>query len=368
MKILHNRNLFLLSYTESIVISSRVGFKFKIKELAFICRQLSSMLTSGLTLVKALEIIQKEQISQKGKKVFQEVYEDVQKGKSLSEALRSQNNAFPEFLISMVSAGEASGSLDTVMQRMADHYMKENKLNNKIRSAMIYPILLAIMTIAVVIGVFTFIMPKFMDMFEGVALPPLTQFVMALTVFFTEKWYILLSVLAGIGVACFIFYKSEAGRLAIHKTILKIPKIGKLVVKVYTGRFARTLSSLYASGISMVECLDKSSRVLGNLYINICFEDVIEDVKQGVPISAAISKTGVFESMFCSMIFVGEESGTLDEILEKTSDYYEDESDTALQRLIGIMDPIMIIVLAIIIGLVIASILPAMYTMLEGIK
>ncbi|HKM32872.1 MAG TPA: type II secretion system F family protein, partial [Oscillospiraceae bacterium] len=157
MRIIHSRELFLLSYSESVSVTRGSGHKFKLKELAFICRQLSSMLTAGMSLVKSLDILYKEQASKKAKAVLLEVYEQVQKGSSLSQALNMQSGAFPEFFISMVSAGEASGSLDTVMGRLSDHYAKENRLNNKIKSATTYPIILSIMALVVVIGLFAFI-------------------------------------------------------------------------------------------------------------------------------------------------------------------------------------------------------------------
>lgn len=368
MRIIHSRELFLLSYSESVSVTRGSGHKFKLKELAFICRQLSSMLTAGMSLVKSLDILYKEQASKKAKAVLLEVYEQVQKGSSLSQALNMQSGAFPEFFISMVAAGEASGSLDTVMGRLSDHYAKENRLNNKIKSATTYPIILSIMALVVVIGLFAFIMPTFMDMFENVELPMLTRVMIAISDFVRGKWYVLIIIAAAIFIAIRITLRTPSGRLFFDRSILSLPKVGKLITKVYTGRFARTLSSLYSSGISMVECLEKSASVLGNQYINKAFEEVIDSVKRGETISNSISKTNIFESMFCSILYVGEESGALDDILVKTSDYYEEESDSAITRLVGLLEPVLIIFLGALVGLVIASILPAMYTMMQGIS
>ena len=368
MRIIHSRELFLLSYSESVSVTRGSGHKFKLKELAFICRQLSSMLTAGMSLVKSLDILYKEQTSKKAKAVLLEVYEQVQKGSSLSQALNMQSGAFPEFFISMVSAGEASGSLDTVMGRLSDHYAKENRLNNKIKSATTYPIILSIMALVVVIGLFAFILPAFMDMFEDVELPMLTKVMISISSFVQNKWYVLIIIAAAIFIAIRITLRTPSGRLFFDRSILSLPKVGKLITKVYTGRFARTLSSLYSSGISMVECLEKSASVLGNQYINKAFEEVIDSVKRGETISNSISKTNIFESMFCSILYVGEESGALDDILVKTSDYYEEESDSAITRLVGLLEPVLIIFLGALVGLVIASILPAMYTMMQGIS
>lgn len=365
---IHSRGLFCTGYNETKNVSLDVKFKFKTKDLAFLCRQLSSMLTSGLSLVKALDILVKEQENKRAREVLLEVYEDVQKGKALSAALEAQGGAFPEFLISMIGAGESSGTLDIVITRMSDHYAKENKLNNKIRSAMIYPIILLVLCVAVIIGLFTFIMPVFMGIFEDSEMPFLTMIMFSFSTFLTSKWYIVLAVVILAVILFRAYLSSQSGRLRFDSFKLTAPVFGKLFVKIYTGRFARTLSSLYSSGIPMVECLHRSAAVLDNTYISHQFVSVIEKVKQGESLSTSVAQADVFESMFCSILYVGEESGNLDEILIKTSDYYEDEADTAVQKMVTLIEPIMIIILGVIIGLVIASILPAMYGMFEDIQ
>ena len=154
----------------------------------------------------------------------------------------------------------------------------------------------------------------------------------------------------------------------MDRLLIKGPGFGPLITKIYTGRFSRTLSSLYSSGIPMVECLQRASSVLGNSYIDQKFEDVVDEVKQGESLSAAITRTEVFEPMFCSVIYVGEESGALDSILEKTSDYYEEESDSAVQRLVSMTEPILLIFMGLIIGLVVVGIYPALYGSMEGLE
>jgi type IV pilus assembly protein PilC len=162
--------------------------------------------------------------------------------------------------------------------------------------------------------------------------------------------------------------KVPSFRYKVDRLILKGPMWGPLVTKIYTGRFARTLSSLYSSGIPMVECLQKSSAILSNRYVDEKFLDVVDEVKQGETLSAAITRTELFEPMFCSVIYVGEESGALDSILEKTSDYYEEESDSAVQRLVSLVEPVLLIVMGVIIGMVVIGIYPALYGSLEGLE
>jgi type IV pilus assembly protein PilC len=326
------------------------------------------MLNSGLTLVRALEILYKEQIKPGPKQNFQEVYEEVQKGTSFSDALRLQQGAFPNFMVSMVQAGESSGSLDVIMKRLEDQYLKESKLNNKIKGAMMYPIILAVLCVVIVIALFTFIMPTFKSMMTEADMKGLTGFLFAFSDSLIGYWYIYLAVVVGLVFGISYAIKVPSVRFKVDKAMCKMPKVGQLVMKVYTGRFARTLSSLYSSGIPMVEALQRSAAILNNSYIEDAFIKVIDEVKQGDQLSSAISRTGIFESMFISIIYVGEESGALDTILSKTADFYEDESDSAIQRLVGMIEPIMIIVMGAAIGTVIAGILPAIYNSMANIQ
>lgn len=363
------KGLYVKDFKESDSGDSKSMYKFNTKELAFCCRQLSAMLTSGLTLVKAIDILTKEQENEKARAIWQDVYENVQKGESFSNTLEMHSGSFPDFLISMVGAGESSGSLDIIMTRMADHYAKENKLKNSIKSAMIYPIILLIICVVVVIFLFTFIMPTFIAMFEDKSkMPFLTKCMAAISKFLRTKWYVLIIIVAALVFGFRYAMKVPNFRKKMHRLLIKGPAFGPLITKIYTGRFARTLSSLYSSGIPMVECLQRSSSILGNAYIDEKFETVIDEVKQGETLSSAITRTEIFEPMFCSIIYVGEESGALDSILEKTSDYYEEESDAAVQRLVGIIQPVLLIFMAVIIGMVVCGVYPALYGSLESIE
>ena len=363
------RGVYVSDYKEDDSTNSKSIYKFSTKELSFCCRQLSAMLTSGLTLVKAIDILTKEQENEKAKAIWQDIYENVQKGESFSSTLEMHSGSFPDFLISMVGAGETSGSLDVIMTRMSDHYSKENKLKNTIKGAMIYPIILLVLCIVIVIFLFTFIMPTFIGMYEDPdQMPALTKVMAAFSDFLRYRWYILVIIVAAAVFGIRYAMKVPDFRLKMDRLLIKGPGFGPLVTKIYTGRFSRTLSSLYSSGIPMVECLQRASAVLGNSYIDQKFEDVVDEVKQGESLSAAITRTEVFEPMFCSVIYVGEESGALDSILEKTSDYYEEESDSAVQRLVSMTEPILLIFMGVIIGLVVVGIYPALYGSMEGLE
>lgn len=363
------RGLFIKDYGEEANSSSRSIYKFNTKELAFCCRQLSAMLTSGLTLVKSIDIMRNEQENDKAKAIWQDIYENVQKGESFSATLEMHRGSFPDFLISMVGAGEASGSLDVIMTRLSDQYAKENKLSNTVKGAMIYPCILGILCVVIVIFLFTFIMPTFLDMYEDPStMPFLTKVMKVISDFLIKRWYILIILFVFIIIGINYALKAPNLRYKVDRMIIKGPGWGPLVTKIYTARFSRTLSSLYSSGIPMVECIQRASAILGNMYVDDKFEGVIDEVKQGETLSAAITRTEIFESMFCSVIYVGEESGALDSILEKTSDYYEEESDSAVERLVHMVEPIMLIFMGVVIGLVVCGIYPALYGSMDSIE
>lgn len=364
---IQKRGLYCIHHRETEQTRVRLK-KIKTKDLAFCCRQLSAMLSSGIILVKALDILYRQQPNNVLKHIWLDIYEHVQKGRAFSDAVKMQSGVFPPYFISMICAGESSGSLDLIMDRLSEHYIKEAKMNNKIRGALIYPIILCFLSIVVVIGLFVFVLPEFMSLFEQATIPKLTQVMMAIVNGIKSNWYII--ILCIIAVIFIIVYllKMDKTRIKIDKKLIEIKFISKLVIKIYENRFARTLSSLYSSGIPMVECIEHSVAVLGNKYIKKRFDEVIYDIKQGDALSSAIQKTNIFDSMFCSIIYVGEESGSLDKILLKMSDYYEDEAESAIQRLVAIIEPMLIIFLGIFVGLIIASILPALYSSLGSIK
>lgn len=336
--------------------------KFKTKDLAFATRQLAAMLTSGLTLVKALDILCKEQESEAARNVWRDVYENVQKGESFSDAMEVHGSVFPTLMTSMVGAGEASGQMDIIMQRLSDYYANQNKISNTIKSAMIYPVILAILTVVIVIGVFVFIMPTFEQLYDDPNdMPVLTKAMMNIGKFMLKHWLILILITAVIIFVVIYALKLPDVRMKFDRFKIKGPGFGKLVVKIYTARFAQTMASLYSSGLPMVECLKRSADTLNNTYISLKFRDIIDEVKSGETLSSSIQRADIFDSMFCSIIFVGEEAGALDDILAKTAEYYDEEADSAVKRLCALLEPLMLIIMAIVIGLVCAAFFPALY-------
>lgn len=341
--------------------------KVKTKDIAVFCRQFYAMLHAGIAIIACLDILSRQAENGKLKAALLKVYQEVQKGMSLSDSLRKHNDIFPELLINMVEAGEVSGNLDVIMERMAVHYEKETKINNKIRGAMTYPMVLSVLATAIVFFLLTFIMPTFVGMFEssGVPLPLPTRILLGISYLLKYFWYIFL---LGIMVAFYFikrFAKSHAGRLAIDNFLFRIPVVNTTIMKIITSRFTRTLATLLSSGIPLIQALDIVSKVVGNKAAETKIKHTIEDVRKGMGLALPIKQIGIFPPMVDSMIAIGEESGALDEILEKTANFYDDEVETAITKMTTMIEPLMIVVMSLVIGsIVIAMVLPMFDMML----
>ncbi len=365
---LRERKLYVTSYRNLGGGVADVKYKFKIKEVSFISRQLASMTSAGLSLVRALHILQEQQENKKAKAVLLDIYEEVQKGKSFSDVLYSKPGIFPDMFVSMVAAGEASGTLDAMLNRLSDHYANANKTANKAKSAMVYPMVLLVLLLVVIIFLFVAILPSFAGMGDESTYSPLTKALLGFSGSLINQWYVYIIVIVGIVVGIILMMRTPSLRLRMDELLLKVPKIGKLVSTMYTGTFARNMSNLYGAGLQMVECIEKSISVVNNSYVKKRFIDVVSDIKLGESMSKSIEKTGIFEGMFTSIIFVGEESGTLDTILNKAAEYYEEEADAAITKLVGLMEPLMIIIMGIAIGLFLAGMFPLLYGSMQDIS
>jgi len=298
--------------------------KIKKKDLAVFCRQFFTMLNAGVSIVKSLDVLEKQCENKLLKKAIRETRNGVQKGMTLSEAMKNNEKIFQNMFINMIEVGEISGSLDDIMKRMAIHYEKENKIENKLKGAMIYPIILIAVTVAVVIFLLVTVMPIFIGMFlsSGIELPFPTRIILKISNSITYYWYMYIiaftAIILGINL-CNRCYKS---RLVLDMLKIKMPVIKDTNIKVATSQFTRILSILLASGIPLVQSIETVSKVIGNRYISKKLEEVKEDVSKGIPLSKTIKNIEIFPPMVDSMINVGEESGALDELLNKCADFY----------------------------------------------
>ena len=365
-QIVKSRSLFLLEYKEGISTSDSIT-KLKIKSLVVFSRQLGTMVASGIPIIQALDMLQSKADNRKAKQIFSNIYEEVQKGNSLSKAMQMQKGAFPELLTNMVMAGEMGGTLDQSLKRMSEHYEKEQKLNNKIRTASIYPAILGVVSVAVILMLVTFVLPTITGMFPAENIPWTTKIILGFSNFITSNWLAILAVLLIFIVGINLALKIPSVKIQFDKIKLYLPIFGPLNSTIYSARAARAMASLYSSGVQTIDMLETTSRVLNNAYLEDKFFGVIEEVTKGELISRAIQNTGEFDTMLSSMIYIGEESGSLGDILNSTADYFDNEADSALARMIAMMEPIMLITLGIIIGFIVVSIIQPIFQMYESI-
>ncbi|MBU3182047.1 type II secretion system F family protein [Clostridium psychrophilum] len=344
--------------------------KVKTKDLYIFCRQFYTMINAGANISNALNVLRKETQNKKMRKSLNEIYEDVQKGVSLSEALGKHKDVFPELLINMINTGEVSGNLDIIMSRMASHFEKENKINNQLKSAMVYPMVLVGLVVVVVIFILAFIMPTFTGMFasSGVALPAPTRIVMGISTFILTKWYVLLVVIGGAVYGMKYYARTPVGRLSIDRLKFKLPIIKDVTEKVIVSRFTRTLSTVLASGVSLVQCLEVVQRVVGNKVAEKSLEVIREKVLKGISLGEAIGEESIFPVMLNSMVKIGEESGSLDDILDKTANFYDEELETSLKKMTTMIEPLMIVVMGVVIGFIVIAMMMPIFDMSKTVQ
>lgn len=343
--------------------------RIKTKDIALFCRQFYTMLNSGISIIQCLDILRQQFDNLKMRKIINDIYELVQKGSSLSEAMHQYNKVFPELLNNMIEAGEASGTLDTILGRMAEHYEKDTRLKRKITGAMVYPIVLIIVTIMVVIFLLTFVLPTFINMFtsSGVELPLPTRILLAVSGSMRNYWFIYLGVII---LAAFIvrkMTKTEGGMHFFDSMKLRLPIIKPVMIRIATARFARTLSTLMVSGIPLLNGMEITARVVGNKVVEKAILSVREDVRKGYDLAGPIKRLKLFPPMVDSMIHIGEESGSLDDTLRRTADFYDEEVDMAIQKLTTMLEPLLIVFMALVVGSVIIAIISPMFAMYEMI-
>lgn len=330
------------------------------QELSDLCRQLSTLLASGVSLVRALTIIsQDEGISAGLRRVYESVLSEVRKGSSLSDALEAQQ-VFPALMLGMIRAGEGSGRLDRVAERLAVHYEKAHQMNQQVKSALMYPMILAVLSVAVVIVIVivTFVLPQFSDLFSTMdSLPAVTLALMAFSDFMVTKWYLLLLGLAALAAALRALLRVPSVRLALDRGKLTMPVFGKLHRIICTARFARTISSLYASGLPIITALQTARDTIGNAYIVSQFDAVLAQVRSGVSLSAALESVDGFQRKLCSSIAVGEETGQLDSMLDSIADSMEYDAQQASRRMMTILEPMLIVLMAFVVGFIIIAVM-----------
>jgi type IV pilus assembly protein PilC len=338
--------------------------KVKTKELAIFTRQFSVMLDAGLPLVQCLEVLAQQQTNPYFAKVLNNVRGDVESGSTLADAMARNPKVFDHLYTNMVEAGETGGILDIILQRLSTFLEKMVKLKSDVRSALIYPSAVVAISIIVISVIMIFVIPAFKSIFETIAgpgegLPWLTQFVVDLSTFMASYWWL---ILIAIGLSIFglkAYYKTPKGRHVLDGLLLKLPILGEILRKIAIARFSRTLGTLLASGVPILESLNITARTSGNVIIEEAIIKVRDSIEQGETFVEPLRATKIFPPMVCQMIGIGEQTGAMDAMLGKIADFYEQEVDAAIANLLAMLEPAMIAFLGVTIGtIVIAMYLP----------
>lgn len=361
----------IISVEEGSVLNTEIKFggkKVKSRDVSVFCRQFYSLLTAGVSVVSSLSMLAEQTENKTMATAIMNMHDSVQKGENLANSMRKEG-IFPSVLISMVAAGEASGNLEGSLVRMAEHFEKDTKLKGMVKKAMIYPIVLLVVAVAVLVIMVVAVIPSFSDMFAdmGSELPGLTQALLDLSKFIQGYWYIIILAVIAIVVAYKVFTSSPNGKRTMATLAMKLPGIGNLNTKSESARFARTLSTMIASGMTMVEAMNITSSTMENILFREALEESTVQIQRGVNLSDTLRKCELFPPLILHMVGIGEETGNLEEMLNNCAGYYEEETELATQSLMAMMEPMIIIVLAVIVCVILGAIYGPMATMYKDL-
>jgi type IV pilus assembly protein PilC len=343
----------------------------KARHVTVMARQLATMISSGLSLLRALYVLEEQTEAPKLRNAIVAVRQDVEAGLSLSQAMAKHPRVFNDLFVAMVRAGETGGNLEEVLERVAVQLEKDDNLRRTVRSAMVYPILIGVFAVLVLIGMVLFIIPIFADMFKdlGGELPALTQFMINLSDAMRSYWWAFLLIPVGLAFAFRKWKRTDRGGLMWDMLKLRMPmRVGDIVRKIAVARFARTLGTLTASGVPILQAIDITAKTAGNRVISDPMAEVAERVREGQPLAVPLARTGVFPVMVTQMLSVGEETGAVDSMLHKLADFYDDEVATMLKSLTSIIEPIMMIAVGCIVGVVVIAMYMPMFKIFELVQ
>jgi len=372
---LRRQNVFPTSIVNEAQLGREIKFtkskqKITVKDLSIFCNQFATIIRAGISLIECLDILRKQSENKTLRDILDQMFEDVQKGVPLSKSMAKHPKSFPQILINMVESGELSGQLDLIMARMADHFDKEYKLNMKIKSAMVYPVILITVSIIVSVFLLVAVLPNFVSMFTdfGVPLPLLTQVLLNTGEFFKEYWYIVMGGTILIIVVMRRFINTAEGRLKFDDFKLHVPVIGPTNRKIATSRFSRSLSTMINSGISIIDSMELVSKVIGNVRVSKGIEDALDQIKKGDGVASPLSRLEIFPPMMISMIKIGEDTGNLESLLETTADFYDQEVDVAIASMIQLINPIILLFMAVVVGAIVLAIALPMFEMYSHLQ
>lgn len=369
--------LTILKIEEASLLNKEITFgsfgkkKVKDRELGVFCKQFKSILHAGISIIQALEMLSAQTSNKTLQEALKNVKDNVQKGETLSGAMKKEGKVFPGILINMIEAGEASGSLEVALDRMATHFDKDAKLKGMVKKAMMYPIVLLIVTLIIVVIMLVKVLPSFEKTFQsmGEDLPAYSRAVMNLSDSLVETWYIYVIVIAVVSIGYKAYARSESGSRTIAKLKLKIPVFGMLATKTECARFARTLSTLMAAGMPLIDAIEITSKTLDNVLYKDALKEAVKQVQRGLPLSAPLKACGLFPPLVLHMLAIGEESGDVESMLINVAEYYDEEVELTTQQATALMEPLIIVVMAVVVVAIVAAIyapILSMYKVAEG--
>ena len=326
--------------------------KIKIDDLVVFSRQLATMVDAGIPLVNALDILSEQMENPTFKKVTKKIRDDVETGSSLSDALGRHKIVFSNLFINMVKAGESSGMLDEILDRLATYLEKTSSLQRKVKSALVYPTAVTSMALLITVFLLIKVIPVFKDIYEGFGakLPGPTQFMISLSDFLRSYFYVAIALIAGLAFLINRYSKTESGKMRLDSIKLNMPIFGILMRKVAVSKFTRTLSTLIKSGVPILGSLEIVSKTSGNKVVETAVDNVRKNVREGEPIADPLLRSGVFPPMVVRMISVGEQTGELEKMLTKIADFYDEQVDAAVSGLTSLIEPLIIAFLGVVIG------------------
>ena len=350
------------------------GFgRVKLVDKSIFCRQFSTMIDAGVSLVRCLSVLGEQTTSPKLRRIIADIEVEVQSGQTLSRAMAKHTQAFDNLFIGLVRAGEIGGALEESLQRLAGFLEKDMELRRKVKGAMTYPCIVIVVALIIVIGLVTFIVPQFMTLFVDLgmtesAMPPTTLALMKFSHFLTTKWWICLGIGIAFMVAFKMFVRTRIGRRIVDRLKLKAPVFGKLIHKVCLARFSRTLSTLLSSGVPILQALETVSGTVANEVIGDAILEARARIREGDRIGDPLQRSKMFPPMIVQMISIGEESGSLDAMLTKVADFYEGEVDSALESLTSAIEPLMIVMLGTAVGFIVIAMFMPLLTIITSLS
>ncbi|TKJ93576.1 type II secretion system F family protein [Paenibacillus sp. PK4536] len=373
MEELRKRGLTVFSLNERrmTLFSKEIYIGSPVKTIHFIifCRQFSTLIRAGVTILDATRILADQTESKVLRKTLQDVYASLMRGIALSQSMQEHRKVFPPLFISMLRAGEESGDLEGTLDRLAVYFEKRHGTREKIKSALTYPVTVGLLAVAVTVYLLAAIIPQFVNMFASMnaKLPAITVIVLSLSNSLQKQWYIWVLVLLLLIISYIILQRSERGAYWIDYAKLKVPIFGKLNQKGSIAQFARTFSSLYASSVPILQALTIVEEVAGNKVIEGYLRQAGESLRKGNPLSEPLKKAWVFPPMVTQMIAIGEETGALDQMLSKVADFYEMDVDNTVDRLKSLLEPLLITFLSAIVGIIVAAIMLPMFSLYNNL-